>query len=93
MSNKEKRGKAGFSASKAVLQAGLYGNQPHIEMIGNRQITVEGTKGILKYTADLIRLNAGAVIISFKGRNLNVRCISPDCTMVEGFVDNIEFTV
>lgn len=66
---------------------------PHMELIGNRQITVEGSKGILKYSGDVIRINAGSMVIAFFGRSLNVRCIAPDCTMVEGFVTKIEFTV
>lgn len=66
---------------------------PHLELLGNRQITVEGSRGILKYSDDTIRINAGSMVITFCGRGLNVRCIAPDCTMVEGFVTKIEFTV
>ncbi|MCH5300203.1 MAG: YabP/YqfC family sporulation protein [Ruminococcus sp.] len=65
----------------------------HLELLGNRQITIEGSRGILKYSDDVIRINAGSMVISFSGRNLNVKCIAPDCTMVEGFVTKIEFTV
>ncbi len=89
MGTKDK--KQGFKNLSEILPAHFLGNQPQIEMIGNRRITVEGTKGILKYTAELIRLNTGGMVISFFGRNLNVRCISPDCTVVEGFVTKIEF--
>lgn len=66
---------------------------PHMEFIGNRQITVEGSKGILKYSEDVIRINAGSMVLTFCGRGLNVRCIAPDCTVVEGFVTKIEFIV
>lgn len=66
---------------------------PQLELLGNRQITIEGSRGILKYSDEVIRINAGSMVISFSGRNLNVKCIAPDCTMVEGFVTKIEFTV
>lgn len=66
---------------------------PQLELLGNRQITIEGSRGILKYSDEVIRINAGSMVISFCGRNLNVKCIAPDCTMVEGFVTKIEFTV
>lgn len=82
-----------IKALKDKIPAQFLGNQPTLEFIGNRQVVIEGTKGILKYTDDTIRINAGVMIITFIGRNLNVRCISPDCTMVDGFISNIEFTV
>lgn len=65
---------------------------PQLELSGNRQLIIEGSKGILKYESDLIRINTKGLIISFFGRNLNVRCIAPESTIVEGFITKIEFT-
>lgn len=93
MSSKGKKKKAGTPSLKDKIPPQFLGGLPHLELLGNRQITIEGSKGILKYSDDIIRINTGSMVITFLGRNLNVRCIAPDCTMVEGFVTGIEFTV
>lgn len=93
MSNKDKKDPRKIPSLKEKIPPQFLGRLPHLELIGNRQITIEGSKGILKYSDDVIRINAGAMVITFCGRNLNVKCIAPDCTMVDGVVTKIEFTV
>lgn len=67
------------------------GSAPLIEMIGNRQITVEGSTGILLYESENIKVNTKRMVISFEGRGLRVRCISSSCVEIEGFIGRIEF--
>ena len=67
------------------------GTQPLIEMTGNRQITVEGSTGILLYESDNIKINTTGPIISFFGRGLSVRCITGSSVEIFGFVNKIEF--
>lgn len=93
MFKKNKTGKSCSHSIKNRIPPQFLTGLPQLELLGNRQVTVEGSKGILKYESDVIRVNASGMVITFKGRNLNVRCISPDCTVVEGFISDIEFTV
>lgn len=67
------------------------GGAPIIEMIGNRQITLEGSTGILLYESENIKINTPKMIVSFCGRGLTVRCISSSCVEIEGFVTAVEF--
>ena len=67
------------------------GTQPLIEMTGNRQITVEGSTGILLYESENIKINTTGPIISFFGRGLGVRCITGSSVEISGFVTKIEF--
>lgn len=67
------------------------GGLPLIEMIGNRQITLEGSTGILLYETDNIKINTQKMIISFSGRGLTVKCISSSCVEIEGFITAVEF--
>lgn len=67
------------------------GGAPLIEMCGNRQVTVEGSAGILLYEAENIKINTNRMVISFCGRGLRVRCISGSCVEVEGYISKIEF--
>lgn len=67
------------------------GTQPLIEMTGNRQISVEGSTGILLYESDNIKINTTGPIISFFGRSLSLRCITGSSVEIFGFVNKIEF--
>lgn len=67
------------------------GNQPLIEMTGNRQICVEGSTGILLYESENIKINTTGPVISFYGRGLSVRCITGSSVEISGFVNKIEF--
>ena len=74
--------------SKLMLDIGT---APLIEMLGNRQITIEGSTGILLYENENIKVNTSKMVISFQGRGLCVRCISSSCVEIDGFISKIEF--
>ena len=67
------------------------GNAPLTELVGNRQVTVEGSTGILLYESENIKLSTGRMLVSFYGRGLRLRCISESCVEIEGFISRIEF--
>ena len=67
------------------------GFAPLIEAVGNRQVTVEGSAGILLYESECVKISTGRMIISFGGRGLRLRCISGSCVEISGFISNIEF--
>jgi len=67
------------------------GTAPLIEMLGNRQITIEGSTGILLYESENIKVNTSKMVISFYGRGLCLRCISSSCVEIDGFISKIEF--
>ena len=67
------------------------GTAPLIEMHGNRQITIEGSTGILLYESENIKVNTSKMVISFYGRGLCLRCISSSCVEIDGFISKIEF--
>lgn len=74
--------------SKIMLDMG---SAPLIEMLGNRQITIEGSTGILLYESENIKINTSKMVISFYGRGLCVRCISSSSVEIDGFISKIEF--
>lgn len=67
------------------------GNAPIIEMISNRQITIEGSTGILLYTNESIKINTSRVVICLEGRGLKLKCISNSCVEIDGFITGIKF--
>ncbi|MBQ9679398.1 MAG: YabP/YqfC family sporulation protein [Ruminococcus sp.] len=68
-------------------------NAPCIELSGNREILVEGSKGVLEYTAETVRVNTQGMILTICGRELNLRCISDSALMIDGFITSLSFTV
>lgn len=81
------------SAHKSNLKDALWSDPPHLEFISNKEVVIEGSRGVLLYSETLIRINTGSMMISFCGRGLNLRCISPTALIIEGFITNVEFAV
>ena len=77
--------------SKMQMPAGAVPNCTHFEMNSNREVIIEGCKGILQYDENIIRINTGKMVTSFFGRNLSIKCLTPDSLVVEGFIKSIEF--
>ncbi len=77
--------------SKMQIPTGAISNCAHFEMNSNREVAIEGCKSILQYDENIIRINTGKMITSFLGRNLSIKCLTPDSLIVEGFITSIEF--
>lgn len=68
-------------------------NAPCMELSGNRELLIEGSKGVLEYTCDTVRVNTGGMILTVAGRELNLRCISESALIIDGFILSLSFTV
>lgn len=66
---------------------------PCMEFSANREVVIEGSRGVLTYAPDCVRINCAGMVLSFTGRELNLRCISPSALILEGFITNVEFIV
>ncbi len=67
-------------------------NKCHIELEGNNTVVLEGSKGVLEYSEECIRISVESYIVSFEGRGLNLKCISPTALTIKGCVLNISFS-
>ncbi len=63
----------------------------HIEMKSNREITVEGCKSIDQYDENMIKIKATKMNVIFFGRNLEIKYMTYDSLVIEGFVTSVEF--
>ena len=64
-----------------------------IELSGNREAVLEGSRGVLEYSGETIRVNTAGMMISFFGRDLDLKCISESALVIGGFFTRIEFTL
>ena len=68
-------------------------NEPCIEVSGNREILIEGSKGVLEYTDESVRVNTDSMMLTVCGRGLNLRCISDSALIIDGFITSLSFAV
>ena len=64
---------------------------PHITFNACKEAIVEGSRGVLEYKSDTVRVNCGKYILKFKGDNLCIR--SPDAQeiVISGEIIAMEF--
>ncbi|MFQ8600191.1 MAG: YabP/YqfC family sporulation protein [Oscillospiraceae bacterium] len=68
-------------------------NTCQMELLSNREAVVEGCQGVLEYDDTTVRLNMGSMIVRFLGRNLQIKGMTADSLVVEGFITSIEYMV
>lgn len=72
----------------AIVGAGL----AKIELTGNREISIDGCRGILEYDESVVRLNLGNMIIKITGAGLTIPSMAAEQTTVTGSIACVEFS-
>lgn len=91
MGKKGKQNLADNKEKNGIFPVNLSAGNPILEMYGNREINIEGVKGVLEYDVTIIRINTGHMIISFYGRGLAISCLTSSSLTIKGFINKIEF--
>ncbi len=73
----------------SVLAANL--SNVHMEVNGNREVILEGSRGVVEYSETSIKINTGKYIISFQGRGLHIKCMTDCDIVIHGFITSIEY--
>ncbi len=63
----------------------------HMEVNGNREVILEGNRGVVEYSENSIKINTGKYIISFQGRGLHIKCMTDCDIVIHGFITSIEY--
>lgn len=66
-------------------------NEPKIEMLGNREIIVDGAKGVVEYGENLIKLNTVEYVLSILGDELVIKSFDGSVAVVSGKIAEITF--
>lgn len=83
---------AGADNHHSVIKS-LFAQLPELMFRGNEEVVIEGSKGVVEYSEDVIRINTSMGLISFCGRALNLKCISPSQLIISGFITKLEFII
>ena len=73
---------------KNIKDEGLKGN---IELYGNKQVIVEGAKGVVDYSEDFLKIDLGNICLKISGRNLVIESFIYEQIDVKGEIVALEF--
>ncbi len=73
------------------LPADIVAGLCHLEMLGDRQLFLEGHGGILSYGTERIDVNAGALILRVRGSGLTLRSMTDTEVRIAGRIDAVEY--
>ena len=66
---------------------------PIIHICGNREVSVDGCRGVVDYYETLIKLRITGGFVTFSGTGLTVTTFTESTAVIEGDLQNIEFSV
>ncbi len=73
---------------KATKEENVKGN---IELFGNKQIIVDGCKGVVDYNEDYLKLDLGKIILKVTGRGLVIDSYIYEQVDLKGEIVSVEF--
>ena len=63
----------------------------HIEMSGNREIIIEGCRGVLEYSDQRIALNTGKLTVRLCGCDMTILSMQGSQAVIKGVITCVEF--
>ncbi len=73
------------------LPPGIFSGGAHIRLVGDREATVEGCRGVLEYNAERIKLNIGCGTVCFCGRGLRLAQFDREHTCINGKIESVNY--
>jgi len=89
--NKQRDGARVKIARAMDLPAADFEKSAHIEFLGNREVVVEGCRGIIEYDQRIIRLNIGKHSVKFCGTDMYMRNMTDEYAVIVGNIFSMEF--
>ena len=71
----------------------LLTGDPTIELLGNRQMVMEGCRGIMEYDENYIKINGGRYAVSVMGEQLELKNLTDKSCTIVGRIDSSGFGV
>lgn len=89
---KEKAAEAAQFIDRALeLPAGTIGGGAIITLHTNREVSVDGCRGVIVCSAETIKLNIGGGTVSFLGKNLMIKSLTDKEAVLAGQIQRVEF--
>lgn len=78
-------------ATAMNIPPNVFSNIGHIEFNGNREVVVDGYRGIHEYDDTIIKINLGKIMVRFIGRGLEIGYMSAGSVVIRGYILSMEF--
>lgn len=89
---RKKGGKAAEYIGRALeMPPGTLTRTCNMQISGNREVLVDGCRGLIEYGDEKIRINAGNGTVQFCGRGLEIKSLSDTTAVIAGFILSVEF--
>lgn len=69
----------------------FFADEPKIEMLGNREMIIDGCKGVVEYDETIIKLSLGEYVLSLSGDNLLINSFDNSVAIISGQICEISF--
>ena len=66
---------------------------PIIQICGNREVSVDGCKGVIDYYDDRIKLRIDGGSVTFSGEGLTITSFNESAAVITGRLQNVELLV
>lgn len=73
------------------LPADLVAGACHMEILGDRQLFLEGHDGILSYGTEQIDVSAGALVVRVSGSDLTLKSMTEDEVRIRGKIESVAY--
>lgn len=74
------------------LSMSLRGHDSHIEIDSGREVLIEGCRGILDYSDEMIKVSVGNQAVTVIGTDLAVRNMFTQVIVIVGRISSIEYS-
>lgn len=84
--------RAALKAARVLdLPVDLVAGMAHLEFSGNREVVIEGCRGIVEYDENIVCLKTDKMTVRFLGRGLELRNFTDHSAIIDGFISSVEF--
>jgi sporulation protein YqfC len=66
---------------------------PIIRSVGNKEVSVDGCRGVTDYYENLIKLSISGGFITFSGSGLKILSLTDTSALIQGTFEGLEFLV
>ncbi len=76
---------------KNKILGDILADEPKIEMLSNREIIVDGCRGVVEYGENDIRLSLGDTVMKISGDKLVITSFDGSIAIINGKISDISF--
>lgn len=91
MTRKRGRQTAEYIGRALEVPPGTLSRTCNMQLSGNREVLVDGCRGLIEYGDERIKINVGNGTVQFIGRGLEIKSLSDTSVIIAGFILSVKF--